>query len=161
MIKKIEIMKKKLKRWLPIMESLQIKSDDKLEKLCEYAEIHANVDAVRSLYAGDIHITRLPISLMILKELDNFEITNNIDDVDTIQTKIKLESVDGMLPMNPEPHYESEIRTAMVNELKDKNILVYQLISEIKKDPDYFDKKIGTLFKCFNVISDIKINKLL
>lgn len=145
-------------QWLPIIELLGVTDETKKEMLYKYAEHHAKLDATRSLYAADIHKSQLPLSLLVLEQLDNYEITKNPTDVETVVTKVRMESVDGMLPIDPSSKYESLIRQAVIDEFKDKNLKVYQLISEIRNEPDYFDEKSGTVFKTFNVISRIKIS---
>ena len=99
-----------VKKWSPVIETLGVTDDEKIENMAIYAE-----NCFR-LFKNDY----MPVSMKILSKLDNFSITNDEYEVENKKISVDIKTInDGSI---------DEWISGVIEFLKDKNILVYSLI---------------------------------
>jgi len=137
-------MAKAVKKWIPIIEELGVTNEEKIGKMCEYAEFLSKVVYEKDLSLVNINgETYLSTNLKLLSKLDNFNLTSNPTDVITITFTFEkhdhLESEEGLLEL------ETTIIDYLLEQLQHRTILIYTLIDRIttKEDKVFVSLKIN------------------
>ena len=134
-------------KWSPIIEILGVTNYDNVVKMSEYADKFTKMEILKDNNVDSLGINLLPINLKILSKLDNFEITDDISQVNDITYKIKIDKNSNKSSLEYVNELENSLINMMIDDLKEKNILIYSLVNNIFIESD---KLI--------IVSRIKIN---
>jgi len=134
-------------KWSPIIEILGVINYDNVVKMSEYADKFTKMEILKDNNVDSLGINLLPINLKILSKLDNFEITDDISQVNDITYKIKIDKNSNKSSLEYVNELENSLINIMIDDLKEKNILIYSLVNNIFIESD---KLI--------IVSRIKIN---
>jgi len=124
-----------LEKWAPILDVLEIEDEKKL-KIAEYGEHFMELEEQFRLDPNSdvLQKTLLSLNLKSLKELDNYTITKDTTIVENYTFTIDLEKnpLDikkmGLDIVNV---IEESIKQVVIQELKDKDLTIYLLISNM------------------------------
>ncbi len=120
------------------MECLGVTNSDKVIKMSEYAENFAKMEILKSdtLSSDSLTENLLPINLRILSKLDNFEITNDASQINDITYKIRIDKSFESSSLDYINELEHSLINMMIEDLKEKNILIYSLVNNVFIDSD-------------------------
>lgn len=133
-------------KWSPIIEILGVTNYDNVVKMSEYAEKFTKMEILKD-NTDSLGVNLLPINLKMLSKLDNFEITDDISQVNDITYKIKIDKNSNKSSLEYVNELENSLINMMIDDLKEKNILIYSLVNNMFVESD---KLI--------IVSRIKIN---
>jgi hypothetical protein len=120
-----------IEKWFPIMECLGVTNSDKVVKMSEYSENFAKNEMLKVSSIDKIDINLLPLNLRILKDLDNFEITDDASQVNDVIYKISIDKNSELDSIDYINELEGSLIDIMVKDLKEKNILIYSLVNNM------------------------------
>lgn len=129
-----------IEKWGPIMETLGVTNSEKVIKMSEYSENFAKNESLKTSNVDGINMNLLPLNLRILKDLDNFEITDDMSQVNDIfyavhiknkNPDISLEFSTSQMVLDYTNELESSLIDMMVEDLKGKKILIYSLVNNV------------------------------
>jgi len=141
-----------IEKWSPVMSALGVSDNDKIAKMSEYCEKFIKMESEKSISVVNSNVlfeNLLPINLRILKELDNFEITTDASKVQNFTYNIKIDN-DSYPSLTSLEQLESSLIQTIIEDLKDKDILIYSLVDNI------FVMKIDNEFSRLVMSSRIK-----
>jgi len=140
-------------------------SNDKLNMLVEYCKIHEKNEQKGNVagYVPNIkqHVSTLPISLDLLYDVGDFEITNDPSKVDTFVLKYELGELglsfnDIVDNVNILRVLKDAIKKDVIAGLKNKKILVYLMIDNVNILNEIELNAILTVRMKYKVIDEIK-----
>lgn len=125
-----------VEKWSTVLEVLKVTEEDKRIKMVEYAEHFSEMENSKQLIYQEKKMSLLPLNLKILKNIDNFEITNDPSNVETHEFIVEMKESDYMDIIEGGGFdfirgVEDYIVDTITEKLKDKNILIYSLINDI------------------------------
>jgi hypothetical protein len=118
------------------MECLGVTNSDKVVKMSEYSENFSKNETLKFLNIDGINTNLLPLNLRILKDLDNFEITDDVSQVNDITYKIKIDKNSELDTLDYLNKLEGSLIDMVVKDLKNKNILIYSLVNNVFIESD-------------------------
>jgi len=113
------------------MECLGVTNSDKIVKMSEYSENFAKNEMLKVSSIDKIDINLLPLNLRVLKDLDNFEITDDASQVNDVIYKIEIDKNSELDSIDYINELEGSLIDIMVKDLKEKNILIYSLVNNM------------------------------
>jgi len=125
-----------IKKWTPILDVLDIEEKDKL-KIAEYGEHFMELEEQFRLDPNHdvLQKSLLPLNLKALKELHNYTITKDstiVEDytftIDFPHTPVEMEE----MGLNIVEVIEESIRNIVIQELQNRDIVIYLLISNMR-----------------------------
>jgi len=131
----IDIEQMIIEKWTPILDVIEVPEKDKL-KIAQYGEHFMELEEQFRLdpNIGVLQKSLLPLNLKALKEIKNFDITKDstITEEYTFRIDFPNSSIDMEdKGMNVVEVIEEDIKKVVIQELKDKNLTIYLLISNM------------------------------
>lgn len=128
--------RKAMKKWKPVLDSLDIMDEEKRIKISIYAEQHQRIEGGPN-NLGERGPNLLPLSIRILSKLDNFEITNNptlVEDY-SVSMSFSRKQIESM-GLDTIRRMESILIEEFISQFRDKKILVYMAVSNLSMISD-------------------------
>jgi hypothetical protein len=127
-------MNKNIEKWSSIMEALGVTDKVKIVKMSEYADNFAKMETSKytsGLNTSGVLGNLLPINLRIMKDLDNFEITTDTSKIEVFSYSIIIDSNFDINSIDSLSKLESVLIHTIIEDLKDKDILIYSLVDSV------------------------------
>jgi len=122
---------KAIRKWKPVLESLNITDEEKSTKIAVYAEQHQRLESFEIINNNGYNL--LPISIKVLSKLDNFEITDDPRLVETYQVSVTINrhEIEYNTGIDIMPRLENVLVEELINQLRGKKVLVYKAASSL------------------------------